>query len=109
MNRYVATPGETVVLTVDWATAKGGCAGCVAPVAVGWAGNKLGCVYSGVPSTCTAAGGWATTGTNRNFTFTAPTAPGIYPLRWAISLVFNCDVNFANPSPFNTWGVLEVQ
>ncbi len=91
-------PGATVDLSASFnITHYAGCpsSACVNQIIVGLGANTMGvggespkgCIYSGVPSMS------GTSGTG-SLSFTAPTVPGIYPIRFRTAGAYSCDLNW---------------
>lgn len=91
-------PGATVDLNAAFdITHFSGCpsSSCVNQIIVGLGANTLGvggespkgCIYSGVPSMNGTSG-------SGSISFTAPTAPGIYPIRFRTAGAYSCDLNW---------------
>jgi hypothetical protein len=84
-SRITAAPGEVFTLTYPYVHVRNeGCPGCVDPFIVGIEGQQLDCAHESSGFTCPGR-----TDT-RTVSVTAPSQPGIYPVYWNTSWVFNC-------------------
>lgn len=100
-NTAQVNPGSTVSISFNWSSAQGGsyCPGCVVQLYVGINGAFTQCLTSGF-------GGYTASG-SQNFSFTAPTTPGIYYITLGGTLHFSCQ-NVGTPQCGNTIGAIRV-
>ncbi|MDX5469699.1 MAG: hypothetical protein LPK45_07675, partial [Bacteroidota bacterium] len=101
-NTASVSPGQTVSLSFSWtssATGGGYCPGCVVQLYVGINGSFMQCLTSGF-------GGYNSSG-SQNFSFTAPTTPGIYYITSTGTLHFSCQQG-ATPQCANALGAIKV-
>ena len=108
-RRFTTPAGEPFNITIGWQHSKGNCGGCIVPLAVGFykQNETKQCLYSGVPSSCDAAGNYVTKGTG-TLTFPAPEEPGVYQMRWHTAAVYGCDVNINGAPFYNAFAVVDV-
>lgn len=107
-------PGSTVTLNAAFSiTQDVTCPSCIEQVMVGLGPNTLGvggqspkgCIYSSTLDTTVVSG-------SGTASFTAPAAPGIYPIRFRTAQAYVCDLNWwttgYTPSTAETIGFLNV-
>jgi len=84
-NSISVSPGASITISLDYEIwSNSGCPGCIDQIVVGIENTPKYCAYNNIPGSYPGE-----TGSNTH-TITAPTAPGIYYLKWTKHMEYSC-------------------
>jgi len=90
-NFINVSPGAPVTVAANYSiTQMASCPGCIDQILIGLAPNDpKKCMYNGIPSLSGTSG-------LGSVSFTAPTVPGLYPIRFRYGMAYSCDLGWWN-------------